>query len=709
MDFLNGGGEMAALMRSYDWSRSPLGDPATWPTTLKSAIATCLRSQFPMVIWWGPELLMLYNDAWRPILGETKHPHGLGRPGKDSWRETWPVVGAQFQRALEGAASWSEDLLLASDRHGYLEEAYFTYSHGPLMDASGTIVGVLSVVSETTNRVLNERRLQTLTRLSASTIEATRKAASPEDMCQLLGDTLCRDNPDAAFAVQYLTDSPQCVRRVAVTGFDAQCLPEKVVSTDRDDWGIANALRSRSHVVIERAASERLPGGAWPEPTTELIVLPLFHSARDADLFGILVVGANARLRLDSSYLAFLQTVAELFGSALSALEFIYREREARADAERAARMRDEFLATLSHELRSPLHAVLGWTQILQNSAAEPELVANAVEVIERNARLQARVITDLLDISRAVSGNLHLNLQDVDIEKAIASAIASVAPSAAAKGIEITTKLDRTSQSVRGDPERIEQMLWNLLSNALKFAGVGGRVQVTTEAMDRHLSIYVRDNGEGIDAAFLPHLFERFRQFDASSSRRHQGLGLGLAIVKQFAELQGGSVSATSDGLGQGATFVLRLPCSDVRNSSDSLASETTPLKPDHADLDGVSVLIVDDQQDALVLLKRILEDADASVESADCAEDALEMLSHKRFDVIVSDIAMPGMNGYEFVVEMLKRGIDTPAIALSAFALPSDVIKSTAVGFRAHVSKPIETASLLATISRCVDRHIH
>src|SRR3954471_22087197 len=305
--FLDGGGKMSALMRGYDWNRTPLGDPADWPTALKSAIATCLSSQFPMVVWWGPQLLMLYNDAWQPILGDTKHPAGLGRPGKESWPDTWPIVGAQFENALKGVASWFEDLLLASDRHGFIEESYFTYSHSPLKDASGDVVGVLSVVSETTARVLNARRLQTLARLSNATIEGTRRLEPLADMCQRLVDTLCRDNPDAPFAVQYLVDSSQRVRRIALAGLDAARVLETVEGSDQDAWGIAEVLRSRSNRVLRFAASEQLPGGIWPEPTTELLVLPLFDSGLDAKLCGILVVGVNSRLRLDTPYIEFLR------------------------------------------------------------------------------------------------------------------------------------------------------------------------------------------------------------------------------------------------------------------------------------------------------------------------------------------------------------------------------------------------------------------
>jgi len=707
--FLDGGGQMGALMRSYDWNQTLLGNPADWPAMLKSAIATCLSSRFPMVIWWGPQLLMLYNDAWQPILGDTKHPAGLGRPGQESWPETWPVVGAQFENALKGVASWSEDLLLASDRHGFLEESYFTYSHSPLRDDSGAVVGVLSVVSETTPRVTNERRIQTLARLSTATIEATRRLEPLPEMCQQLVETLCRDNPDAPFAVQYLANSPQCVRSIAVAGLDAARVPDSIESTDRDAWGIAEALRSRSEVAVHCAASEQLPGGFWPEPTTELLVLPLFHSGQEADLCGVLLVGINSRLRLDTSYTQFLRLVAGQFGSAISALQFVHREREARADAQRAARMRDEFLAILSHELRSPLNAVLGWTQVLKNTGLRPDLIANAVDVIERNARLQVRLITDLLDISGAISGNLRLELQDIEVAKVIEAVVESVALTAAAKSITITTTTDPLARSVRADPARMEQMLWNLLSNALKFTPNGGQIHIVTDTDDQYVSIRFSDNGEGIAPAFVPHLFERFRQGDASSSRRHEGLGLGLAIVKEFAQLQGGSVNAISDGPGRGATFVLQLPRGGVECTASATASQQAAVTsgPGQFDLSGVSVLVVDDHWDALLVLRQILQDAAASVKIASCAEDAIEILAVERFDLIVSDIAMPGMDGYDFVTELLERGLDTPVIALTAYALPTDVRKAAISGFRAHLSKPIDRASLLATVSRLVDRN--
>src|SRR6516162_9227478 len=226
--FLDGGSKMGALMRTHDWSRSPLGPPACWPDTLKAAIATCLASRFPMVVWWGPELVMLYNDAWQPILGETKHQAGLGRPAAEVWPETWPIARGQFENALQGNASWSENLLLASDRHGFLEECYFTYSHSPLRDAEGKVVGVQTAVIETTDRVLSERRMRILRNLSKATVEATTQGASIERTCEMLLRLLCSGNPDIPFAAQFISEDRLRARLLGCCGIDKSLLPPTI-------------------------------------------------------------------------------------------------------------------------------------------------------------------------------------------------------------------------------------------------------------------------------------------------------------------------------------------------------------------------------------------------------------------------------------------------------------------------------------------------
>jgi len=313
---------MAALMRDFDWSRTALGDPAWWPDTLKAAVATCLASRFPMVVWWGPELIMLYNDAWQPILGETKHPAGLGRPGAESWPETWPIVGQQFQNALDGRGSWSENLLLASDRRGFLEECYFTYSHSPLKDASGHVVGVLTAVIETTDSVLSDRRMRVLRDLSAATVEAASQARSLTETCEHLLGLLCSGNPDIPFAAQYIPDGSGIVSLMCTAGIERSWLPNRVSAEKDDAWGIAKVLRDLAPVTAE--AIQTLPGGAWPEPTREILTLPLTKKGA-ADLLGVLVIGINSRLRLDERYRDFLKLVASELAGSIAAIHSIDR------------------------------------------------------------------------------------------------------------------------------------------------------------------------------------------------------------------------------------------------------------------------------------------------------------------------------------------------------------------------------------------------
>jgi len=328
LGFLEGGGTMGALMRTHDWSRSLLGPPAYWPDRLKAAIATCLASRFPMVVWWGPELLMLYNDAWQPILGETKHPAGLGRPCAEVWPETWPIVRQQFEDALNGKATWSENRLLASNRHGFLEESYFTYSHSPLKDAEGKVVGVQTAVLETTNHVLSERRMLILRTLSNATLETPSQGQSIEYTCQALLDLLCKGNLDVPFAAQYVLEDRAHARLICSGGIDRSLLPSTVNAMDCDPWGISQVLRERVPVVSERSASQPLLGGAWPEPTRQLVALPLVRKTSGNDLLGVILVGVNSCLRLDRSYMDFLNLIAAELAGSIARIRDMNKEME---------------------------------------------------------------------------------------------------------------------------------------------------------------------------------------------------------------------------------------------------------------------------------------------------------------------------------------------------------------------------------------------
>jgi signal transduction histidine kinase len=380
-------------------------------------------------------------------------------------------------------------------------------------------------------------------------------------------------------------------------------------------------------------------------------------------------------------------------------------EQEARQEAERQATIRDEFLATLSHELRTPLNAVLGWSHILRTDLNNPERARHAIDVIERNARLQTQLISDLLDMSRILSGKMRLHVQPVDLPAIIAAAVEAVQPAADARGVRVQQIIEPLPQVVHGDPGRLQQVAWNLLSNAVKFTQRGGRVQVVLARVSSHVELRVSDTGEGIAPEFLPLLFERFRQADASAARAHGGLGLGLALVKQLVQLHGGQVKAESDGLGRGATFTVELPLAIVHPSVEQdrahpLAPDSHRIEGELPSLSGLHVLVVDDEPDALRMVERVLGDRGARVTSASDTGAALELAAGTRFDVIVSDIGMPHHDGYELIKELRSRGLTAPAIALTAFARAEDRTKALSSGYQSHIAKPVEPAELVAAV---------
>jgi PAS domain S-box-containing protein len=391
-------------------------------------------------------------------------------------------------------------------------------------------------------------------------------------------------------------------------------------------------------------------------------------------------------------------------------IRLLQSEREARAEAERASGMKDEFLATLSHELRTPLSAVLGWAQVLRRGALDPGSIGEGLEVIERNARAQAQIIEDLLDMSRIISGRLRLDVQLVKLAEVIEEALATVRPAAEAKGIRLLTVLDPHVGPVRGDSARLQQVVWNLLSNAIKFTPRGGRVQVALERVDSHLEISISDTGQGIEPEFLPMVFERFRQADQTTTRRHGGLGLGLALVKQFVELHGGSVQVQSPGSGAGSTFTVELPLAvvhEARRPDDThpRVPRAIPLGQTGISLRGVRVLVVDDEADARELIRRLLEDSRAEVSTTGSAVEALDALDHFDPHVIVSDIGMPGRDGYDLIHEVRARGRarggTVPAIALTAFARSEDRTRALVAGYQMHVAKPVEPSELIASVA--------
>jgi signal transduction histidine kinase/CheY-like chemotaxis protein len=389
-------------------------------------------------------------------------------------------------------------------------------------------------------------------------------------------------------------------------------------------------------------------------------------------------------------------------------------ERTAREGAERASRMKDEFLATLSHELRTPLNAILGWTQLLKQDKENPEMLSEAISVIERNIGIQTHLIEDLLDMSRIISGNMRLDVQWVKLSEIINAAMEGVKPAAEKKGIRLETVINPLLGPVSGDPGRLQQVLWNLLTNAIKFTPKGGNVRVVAEVMQSHVEISVTDNGEGICPDFLPHLFERFSQADGSPKRKHGGLGLGLSIVKHLVEMHGGTVRANSDGERQGATFTIHLPLHAPKSSEGEenaphprMSLSGLSVKCARPNLRGIKVLVVEDEVDTCELIRRFLVECEALAAVAGSAAEAQRLLLTFKPDVIVSDIGMPQKDGYEFIRDVRKQGLTTPAVALSAYARPEDRIRSAQTGYQTHLAKPVEPAELVAVVASLAGRY--
>ncbi len=770
-----------------------------------------------MFLFWGNELIQLYNDGYLPSFGTGKHPRAMGQRGADCWQEIWPLIEPQIADAMQRRiASWNEDQLVPIFRDGRIEEVYWTYGYSPVLDDDGNAGGVLVVCTETTKQVLATRRADTLRSL-ASALESAR--ADGDGLLLAVAAALSQVDRDVPFAVIHCDDGVQ-----HLVGLDEAAALKLVAA-------MGGPTESAWIALLSPVAA-----GPWVEPVSAVFTMPLDRAAGDIITFGL-----SARLPFDDSYRAFLEQIGQqIIGARNRALldsardrvaevlestqdsffaldshfqitfvnrnqertsgvtransvgryffdvfpvptdgkywteyhravservavhfeeyyapldlwtevrgsptsdgglavfyrdisarkkletereNLLTREREfrkeaeaARGQAESANRMKDEFLSTVSHELRTPLNAMLGWSTLLRAGTLDAGQSARALETIERNARTQTRLIDDLLDLARILQGKFRLSVGPVDLAKAVESALDAVRLSAEAKGVSIQPALDLTATLV-GDAERLQQVAWNLLSNAIKFTPKGGRVTVRLARAASDLELTVSDTGQGLEAELLPHVFEPFKQADATITRRSGGLGLGLSIVRTLVEMHGGTVAIKSPGIGQGAEVTVRLPVSpaeaDLPQEPTSSRGERTDARVDSpAPLDGVRALVVDDEHDTRELIAFLLDQAGATVTASSCAGEAFAELERARFDVIVSDIGMPDEDGFTFIRRVrrlsVERGGRTPAVALTAYARREDRARALRAGFDTHLAKPIEPAELLVVLGALVE----
>jgi len=434
-------------------------------------------------------------------------------------------------------------------------------------------------------------------------------------------------------------------------------------------------------------------------------ISPLSH---DGEVIGTLTIIEDVTERVARE--------AELQAQIEARTRLLSSEKLARNEAERANRLKDDFLATISHELRNPLNAILGWAHMLRLGKLTPPNVERAVETIYRNAKSQAQLVSDLLDVSRIISGKLRLDVRQVDLISIVNAAIDSIRPATEAKSIRLQTMLDPAAGPLSGDADRLQQIVWNLLTNAVKFTPKGGRIQVKVQRIDSHVEIVVSDSGVGISKEFLPYVFDRFRQADASTTRTQGGLGLGLSIVHQLVDLHGGSVSVQSEGEGKGATFTINLPFVGVISSQ----KEPERVNPVHNDqiisldglpsLQGLKVLVVDDEADTRELIREVLKECGSEVILSRSAAEALEALEQYKPDILISDLGMPDEDGYSLITKIRalpsERGGHIPAAALTAYARAEDRMRVLRSGFQFHLPKPVDSAELVTVVASLAGR---
>ena len=586
-------------------------------------------------------------------------------------------------------------------------------SGAPIFDSQGNLAGVVLVFRDVGEKRREENRLSFMT-------EAAAVLASSLDYDRTLKRVAELSVPNIAdWCAVDMMDKNGELHRLAVAHVDpekvhwAHEIHEKYPPREEDVGGVYDVIRTGKSLLMEEIPEELLREGARDEEHRLIIeelalcsamVVPL--EARGSRVGAITFVSAESRRHFDKWDLLVAEELAHSAGLAISNAQ-LYRE------AQEANRAKDDFLATVSHELRTPLNAILGWANMLRTARMSSEKQAHALEVIERNARAQSQLIEDLLDVSRIISGNLRLEVRSVDLGRIIDAAVDVVSPAAESRGVSLEVLVDDDARPATGDPDRLQQIVWNLLSNAVKFTDRGGRVTIGLTRQDSRAVITVVDTGAGIDSDQLPFVFERFKQAltHGSGTRGRGGLGLGLAIVKHLVELHGGTVAVKSDGPGRGSMFTVSLPLAAVVLDGPARSVSRTPTRIKGSVLDGLRVLIVDDEDDARSLIAEILTTHGAKVTACGSAAEAFEHLTREPPDVLVSDIGMPGEDGYSFIGRVRAWAREqgeamVPSAALTAYARMEDRTRAMLAGFHSHVAKPVEADELVVVVASLAGR---
>lgn len=722
-DTLAGGGELGALIRALDWARTPLGPVESWPQSLRTSVSIVLASRFPLSIWWGDEYVLLYNDAYAPLLG-AKHPAALGQPALDVWAEVKEILGPMLAHvSATGETTVTVNGLLPLHRHGFLEECYFTWSYSPIRVESGRVGGILTVVTETSEQVLGARRRHLLRELATATAGATGVDAA----CRAAAHSF---QPDVIpFSLLYLQeDGCTTARLVATSGIEpGQPASPRLLdsasptaSPSHAIWPLAqaHATGALQQVCVLDAKFAALPTGGWPAPTREAIVLPISRP-NEARPFGFLVAGVHPGHPLHASHRRFFDLVGTQLSLALSfarASEATEPSDELRArqsalslmqQVTRDDQRKNEFLAMLAHELRNPLAALSGALQLIGHQEPRDEREQRYREICRRQVTTLVRLVDDLLDISRITRGRVELRREQTDLVAVVNAALQVTRPQFDQRRHQVTLSVGAGSFVFAADPIRLEQVFTNLLTNAAMYTDIPGQIDIrltrSGDARGAWARVTISDPGRGLAPEMLEGVFELFAQVDRGLARSDSGLGIGLTLARGLVEQHGGRIEAHSEGRGRGTTMTVHLPLTAAAQLPQSAATSGHAASAT-AGAARRRIVLVEDNDDARLVLHELLADLGHEVSVAPDGSRGRDLILAARPDLALVDIGLPDIDGYE-VARAVRREptlAATTLVALTGYGDAESRARAHAAGFDAHLTKPVNLKQLEQVLRR-------
>ena len=732
-NFLAGSGAMGDLIGAKDWATTPLGPTERWSPGLRMMVNFLLANRFPLLLWWGPQYISIYNDAYVPVLGN-KHPVALGQPVSECWSEIWHILKPLIDSPFNGGpATWMEDIQLEINRRGFVEETHFTIAYSPVPDetAPNGIGGVLATVHEITDKVIGDRRVQLLRDLGMRAADSR----TAEMACTLAAETLASYAADVPFALLYLLDENSGIAKLAATAGVAMGDPFSPLTMSPDEaahWPLAKAAREGSAVIVEDLAAcfDTVPPGPWKDPPDCAVIVPI-RSTNVHQVTALLVAGISSRIPFDEQYRGFLELVASQIATAIGnarSYEAERRRAEALAEIDRA---KTTFFTNVSHEFRTPLTLILAPLQEMLAGAAIGQITEaqrQELQVVHRNGLRLLRLVNTLLDFSRIEAGRLQASYQPTDLASFTADVASGFRSAAERAGLTFDVDCEPLSQPVFLDRDMWEKVVLNLLSNAFNFTLTGG-IKVALDAEPDGAALIVRDTGVGIPEHELPRLFKRFHRIEGQRSRSFEGSGIGLALVHELVKLLGGSISVRSRPQ-HGTEFTVRLPFGTAHldperidtsaghvstaTSVEAFVQEALRWLPDasecletqHAPMAlRPSILVVDDNADMRDYICHLLMHSYAPAAVGD-GDAALAAIREQRPDLVISDVMLPGLDGFELLRAIRQDAelADMPMIMLSARAGEESRAEGLSAGANDYLVKPFSAAELLA----CVDGNL-